>query len=33
MTLPTELVGDAASFILSVHGDSMIELASMTVIM
>lgn len=25
MTLPTELVGDAASFILSVHGDSMIE--------
>lgn len=26
MTLPTELVGDAASFILSVHGDSMIEI-------
>lgn len=25
MTLPTELVGDSASFILSVHGDSMIE--------
>lgn len=25
MTLPTELVGDAASFILSVHGESMIE--------
>ena len=24
-TLPTELVGDSASFILSVHGDSMIE--------
>lgn len=26
MTLPTELVGDAASFILAVHGDSMIEI-------
>ena len=25
LTLPTELVGDSASFILSVHGDSMIE--------
>lgn len=25
MTLPTELVGDSASFILSVHGESMIE--------
>ncbi len=25
MSLPTELVGDSASFILSVHGDSMIE--------
>lgn len=25
MTLPTELVGDSASFILSVHGDSMVE--------
>ena len=25
MVLPTELVGDSASFILSVHGDSMIE--------
>lgn len=25
MTLPTELVGDSASFILAVHGDSMIE--------
>ncbi len=25
MTLPTDLVGDSASFILSVHGDSMIE--------
>lgn len=25
LTLPTELVGDSASFVLSVHGDSMIE--------
>ena len=25
LTLPTELVGDSASFILSVHGDSMVE--------
>lgn len=25
LTLPTELVGDSASFILTVHGDSMIE--------
>lgn len=25
ITLPTEIVGDAASFMLSVHGDSMIE--------
>ena len=25
LTLPTEIVGDAASFLLSVHGDSMIE--------
>jgi len=25
LTLPTEIVGDAASFMLSVHGDSMIE--------
>ncbi len=25
MTLPTDIVGDSASFILSVHGDSMIE--------
>ena len=25
LTLPTELVGDSASFILSAHGDSMIE--------
>lgn len=25
LTLPTEIVGDAASFILSVHGESMIE--------
>lgn len=25
MTLPTEIVGDAPSFMLSVHGDSMIE--------
>lgn len=25
MMLPTELVGDSASFILSVHGDSMVE--------
>lgn len=25
ITLPTEIVGDAASFMLSVHGDSMVE--------
>lgn len=25
LTLPTEIVGDSASFLLSVHGDSMIE--------